>query len=128
MGPAGEGNQALETPVGTAYPCEAPGEDAAVQVGAKLSFDEGGEAVAVGAPFTGRGEERLQPLPDDLVHEGPLGFPPVVPTERRARGARLALPESREARERPHPDASQAPCPPPANAAGSGFNLDDEGR
>ena len=33
-----------------------------------------------------------------------------------------------QAQERPHPDASQAPCPPPANAAGSGFNLDDEGR
>ena len=66
---------------------------AAVQVGAKLPFDEGGEAVTVGAPFPGRGEERLQPLPDDLVQEGLLGFAPVVPTERRARRARLALPD-----------------------------------
>jgi hypothetical protein len=78
VGLAGEGDQALETAVGTAYPCKAPGEDAAVQVGAKLPFDEGGEAVTVGAPFPGRGEERLQPLPDDLVQEGLLGFAPVV--------------------------------------------------
>ena len=74
VGLAGEGNQALETAVGTAYPCEAPGEDATVQVGAKFPFDEGGEAVTVGAPFPGQGEERLQPLPDDLVQEGLLGF------------------------------------------------------
>jgi hypothetical protein len=53
VGLAGESNQALETAVGTAYPCEAPGEDAAVQVGAKLPLDEGGQSVAVGAPFPG---------------------------------------------------------------------------
>jgi hypothetical protein len=92
VGLAGEGNQALEAAVGTADSREAPGEDAAVEVGAKLSFDEGGEAVAMGAPLADGDEERFQPLPDDLVEEGLLGFAPVVLAERSAGRAAVALP------------------------------------
>jgi len=92
MGLAGEGDQALETAVGTADSREAPGEDAAVEVGATLALDEGWEAVAVGAPLADGGEERFQPFPDDLVEEGLLGFAPVVLAERCAGRASLALP------------------------------------
>ena len=92
MSHAGEGDQALETAVGTADSREAPGEDAAVEVGAKLSFDEGGEDVAVGAPLSDGGEERFQPFPDALVEEGLLGLAPAVLAERCAGRAGVALP------------------------------------
>jgi hypothetical protein len=41
MGHPGERDQALDARVGTADSPEAPSEDGAVEVGAKLAFDEG---------------------------------------------------------------------------------------
>ncbi len=49
----------LETTVGTTHPGEAAGEDAAVEVGAQLSFNERGKTAPVLAALAGAGEERL---------------------------------------------------------------------
>jgi len=92
VGLAGEGHQSFETAVGTADSGEAAGEDAAVEVGAQLALHEGGQPTAMGAPLPGGGEERLEPLPDDLVEQRLLGLAAAVPAEGRAGRAGTALP------------------------------------
>jgi outer membrane protein TolC len=67
-------------------------QNTAVEVGAQLVLDEGGETAAVGAPLAGCFEEGLEPLGDDLVQEGLLGLPSPVSNERCAGGASVTLP------------------------------------
>jgi hypothetical protein len=78
-GLAAERHQPLETAVGTADPGKAAGQDAAVEVGAQVALDVGGQAAAGGAALAGGGEEGLEPLADDCVEEGLLGLATAVP-------------------------------------------------
>jgi hypothetical protein len=89
---AGGGDKALETAVGTANSGETPGQDPAVEVGAEVALDEGGEPAACGAPLPGCGEEGLEPVADDQVEEGLLGLPPAELAEWSAGRAGVVLP------------------------------------
>jgi len=104
VGLAGEGDEPLETAVGTAHSGEAAGQDAAVEVAPEFALDEGGEPSAAGAPVPGGGEEGLEPVADDLVEECLLGLAPAVRTDRGAGRAGMALPrlvQESDRRERP---------------------------
>ena len=93
MRPAGERHQPLETAVGAAHACEATGEDAAVEIGAQLTFDEGRQTAPMFAPLAGAGEERLEPVAHDLVQDGLLRLAPSVAGERRGGVAGAAFPD-----------------------------------
>jgi len=88
----GEGDEPLETAVRTADSRETSGEDAAVEIRPQLALDRGRQASTVRGPRSCGGEERLEPLADDLVEEGLLGLAPPIPAERRGGGAAVVLP------------------------------------
>jgi hypothetical protein len=92
VGVAAEGHQTLETAAGTADPGEAAGQDAAVEVGAQVALDVGGEAAAGWAAVAGGSEEGLEPLADEGVEEGLLGLAPSVPGKGRTGLAVAAFP------------------------------------
>jgi hypothetical protein len=89
---AGEGHQSLETAVGTANPGEAAAQEPAVEGDPEGALDEGREAAAAGAALPGGGEEGLEPVSDDGVEEGLLGFPAPIPRQGGAGRAVAAFP------------------------------------
>ena len=93
VGLAGEGHEPFEAAIRAADPDEAAGEDAAVEVTPQVALDERRQTATVGRALAGRGEERLEPFPDDGVQDRVLRLATAVAGERCPRGAGPGFPD-----------------------------------